>query len=144
MAHYLFNVVNADAATRTAVRGQTAGLLRVRMWGIELDEPHRDALAPGDLVLLYLGASDREFVGRAELASGVHAWTPSEARVYPGDSACGVLLAEVEEWDPPVRMETVLSQLDPAEKAKADFRAGVVRITANEYETALAVAARRA
>ena len=64
--------------------------------------------------------------------------------MYPGDSPGGVLLAEVEDWDPPVPMNTVLSQLDPAEKAKADFQAGVVRITANEYETALAVAARRA
>ena len=32
----------------------------------------------------------------------------------------------------------------PAESAKADFQAGVVRITTNEYETALAVAAERA
>ena len=46
--------------------------------------------------------------------------------------------------DPPVPMDTVLSQIDPAENAKADFQAGVVRITANEYETALAVAAGRA
>ena len=52
MAHYLFNVVNADGATATAAREQTAGLLRVRMWGIDVDEPHRGALAPGDLVLL--------------------------------------------------------------------------------------------
>ena len=144
MAHYLFNVVNADAATGTALREQTAGLLRVRMWGIDADEPHGDALAPGDLVLLYLGAPDREFIGRAELASAVHDWTPSEGRVYPGESPAGVLLAEVQEWDPPVPMSTVLSQLDPAEKAKADFQVGVVRITANEYETAIAVAARRA
>jgi hypothetical protein len=144
MAHYLFNVVNADAATGTALREQTVGSLRVRMWGIDADEPHRDALAPADLVLLYLGAPDREFIGRAELASVVHDWTPSEARVFPGDSPGGVLLAEVEEWDPPVPMNTVLSQIDPAENAKADFQAGVVRITANEYETALAVAARRA
>jgi hypothetical protein len=144
MAHYLFNVVNADAATGTAVREQTAGFLRVRMWGVDIDEPHRDALAPGDLVLCYLGAPNREFIGRAEVASAVHDWTPSEARVYPGDCAGGVLLAEVEEWDPPVPMSSVLSQIDPAEKAKADFQAGVVRITANEYETALAVAARRA
>ena len=56
----------------------------------------------------------------------------------------GVLLAQVEEWDPPVPMNTVLSQIDPAENARADFQAGVVRITANEYETALAVAAGRA
>ena len=144
MAHYLFNVVNADAGTETALREQTAGFLRVRMWGIGVDETHRDALAPGDLVLLYLGAPDREFIGRTKLASAVHDWTPSEARVYPGDSPSGVLLAEVEEWDPPVPMNTVLSEIDPAESAKADFQAGVVRITANEYETALAVAARRA
>jgi hypothetical protein len=41
-------------------------------------------------------------------------------------------------------MNAVLSQMDPAESAKADFHAGVVRITANEYDTALAVAAGRA
>jgi hypothetical protein len=82
----------------------------------------------------------REFIGRAELASAVNDWTPSEAQVYPGDSPSGVLLAQVEEWDPPVPMHTVLSHMDPAENAKADFQAGVVRITTNEYETALAVA----
>jgi hypothetical protein len=79
-----------------------------------------------------------------ELASASHGWTASEARVYPGGSPGGVVLAQVEEWDPPVSMSTVLSQIDPAENARADFAAGVVRITANEYETALSVAARRA
>jgi hypothetical protein len=142
MAHYIFNVVNADAASGTA-REQAAGFLRVRMWGVDVDEPHRDSLAPGDLALLYLGAPDREFIGRAELASAVHDWTPSEARVYPGESPGGVLLGAVKEWDPPVPMETVLSQIDRSENAKADFQAGVVRITTSEYETALAVAARR-
>jgi hypothetical protein len=34
-----------------------------------------------------------------------------------------------------------VARIDPAENARADFEAGVVRITANEYETALAVAA---
>jgi hypothetical protein len=143
MAHFIFNVVNADAAAATAPREQTAAFLRVGMWGVDVDERHRDALAPGDLVLLYLGAPDREFIGRAVLASAVHDWTPAEARVYPGDTPGGVLLAEVEAWDPPVPMSAVLSEIDPAEKAKADFQAGVVRITAGEYETAIAVTARR-
>lgn len=62
---------------------------------------------------------------------------------YPGDSPSGVLLAQVEEWNPPVPMKTVPSQIDPAENAKADFEVGVVRITAHEFETALAVAAAR-
>ena len=114
------------------------------MWGIDADEPHRNALAAGDLVLVYLGAPERKFIGRAELASAAHDWTLSEAQAYPGDCAGGVLLAQVEEWDSPVPMSTVLSQIDPAENARADFEAGVVRITASEYEAALAVATGRA
>lgn len=52
-------------------------------------------------------------------------------------------LYRIEHWDPPVPMDSVLSQIDPAENAKADFKTGVVRITANEYDTACAVAAGR-
>jgi len=130
VAHYLFNFLNGDAA----------GLLRVRMWGVDPDEPHGSALAAGDLVLVYLGAPARKFIGTAELASALHEWTRAEAQAYPGDSPSGVLLARVEEWDPPVPMSAVLSQIAPGEKAKADFDTGVVRITAHEYETALAVA----
>ena len=107
VAHYLFNAVKGAAANESALRELASGLLRVRMWGIDADEPHRDALAPGDLVLLYLGAPERVFIGRAELASAAHDWTPSEARVYPGDSLGGVLLAQVEEWQSPVPMKTV-------------------------------------
>ncbi len=67
VAHYLFNL-----AQRPAVREQAAGFLRVRMWGIDADEPHRDALAAGDLILIYLGPPEREFIGRAKLASAAH------------------------------------------------------------------------
>ena len=143
MAHYLFNLVKGDEAKGQELHEQAAGFLRAGMWGVDADEPHRDALAAGDLALIYLGAPEREFVGRTELGSAVRDWTPSEAQVYLGDSPGGVLLAQVEAWDPPVPMETVLSEIDPAEKAKADFDVGVVRITAGEYETALAVAAGR-
>ncbi len=142
MALYLFNFVKGDAAD--GLREQAAAFLRVRMWGVGADERHRDALAPGDLVLIYLGAPEREFIGRAELGSAVHDWTPSEAEVYPGDSPGGVLLARVEEWDPPVPVDAVLSKLDLAGGAKADHDAGVLRITAGEYETTVAVAVGRA
>jgi len=40
-------------------------------------------------------------------------------------------------------MAAVLSAIGPSEKAKADFPTGVVRVTAHEYQTALAVAAAR-
>src|SRR5215208_2920112 len=144
VAYYLFNFVKADAAEGPAQRERAAGFLRVRMWGIDAGERHRNALTAGDLILIYLGAPRREFIGRAELRSAVHDWTPSEAQVYPGDSPGGVVLADVEEWDPPVPIDAVLSQIDPAEGARADFEARVLRVTANEYETTLAVAAGRA
>lgn len=144
MAHYIFNVVKRDSAEGLSPRAQAAELMRVRMWGVHADERHCKALASGDLVLIYLGAPEREFIGRAVLASAVREWAPSESHVGPRDSASGVLLAQIEEWDPPVPMSTVLARIDPVENARADFEAGVVRITAREYETALAVAAERA
>ena len=137
MAHYIFNLVGGDAS-------QASGLLRARMWGVGAEELHRDGLAPGDLALVYLAAPERKFIARAELASAVHAWTAREKQAYPGDAPGGVLLAHVEEWDPPVPMSAVLSQVDRSAGARADFEVGVVRITADEYETALAVAAERA
>jgi hypothetical protein len=41
-------------------------------------------------------------------------------------------------------MSAVLAEIGPSETAKADFEAGVVRISAGEYEAALAAAAGRA
>ena len=135
MAHYI--VVPGDAATRE----RAAELLRAGLWGVAEDERHGPALAAGDLALVYLAAPERELVGRVELASAVHEWTPPEARVYPGDASRGVALAHVEEWDPPVPMDAVLARIDRSEGARADFDAGVVRITANEYEIALGAGA---
>jgi hypothetical protein len=143
VAHYLFNFV-AREAPPSLQREHAFAFLRAWMWGIDAEERHRNALAPGDLILAYLAAPDRTFIGRAEVASAAHDWTPPEARVCPGDSPGGVLLARVEEWDPPVPMHLVLAQIDRRGNARADFEEGVVRITAHEYETALAVAAGRA
>jgi len=136
VAHYLFNLVAGDPS-------HAAGLLRAKMLGVGADEPHRNALAPGDLALVYLAAPERKFIARAELTSAVHDWTPAERQIYPGDCPGGVLLAHVEEWDPPIPMSTVLSRIDRSAGARADFEAGVVRITVDEYEAALAVAAER-
>jgi hypothetical protein len=132
VAHYLFNSMDIDPETGSES-------LRAGVWGVAPGEPYRDALAAGDLVLFYLGAPNRVFIGWAELGSAVRDWTPGEALAQPGTSG-GVLLADVWEWDPPVPMDAVLAQIEsPA--ARGDFEAGVVRITASEYETALRVAA---
>lgn len=137
MAYYIFNVIGGDAT-------QPTRLLRSKMWAVRAEEPHSDALAPGDQALVYLAAPTRMFIGRAELASPVHDWTVAEVQVHPGSSRCGVSLAEVEEWDPPVPMRTVLSRVDQSAGARADFEVGVVRITEEEFVTALSVAVDRA
>ena len=114
--------------------------------GVGRNERYRDALAPGDLALIYLPAPEAEFIGRAELATAVHDWTPSEADANPGDSPSGVLLSHVEEWEPAVPMDTVVRRIDPTASnplvqanATAGFRMGVVRITGAEYENVLAL-----
>lgn len=119
MAHYILNCVTRDAAAE----------MQAGIWEIDAGEPHREALAAGDLALVYVAAPVREFVGHAEIASAA--------------DAGGVALAHVETWDPPVPMSAVLASLDPSAKAKADFDAGVVRITEHEYETVHALAAGR-
>ena len=129
VAHYLFNRIPGDAVDGSGPRKLVTECLGVMMWGIDAGEPHSHALGPGDLALIYLGEPERLLVGRAELASAVHEWTPSEAQMYPGDSPSGVLLAKVEAWDPPVPMQTVVLQMDRVGGARADFQAGVIRIT---------------
>jgi hypothetical protein len=59
-----------------------------------------------------------------------------------------VFLSHVEEWDPPVAMNTVVPRVDPEgsdpyvqQNAKAGFQTGVIRITSHEYETVMAVRA---
>ena len=142
VAHYIFNVVAGDVPAPTLCE-RAARMLRLHMWGVDAAEKHHDALSPGDLVLIYAGAPARAFVGRAKLASAVQPWTPPEAQALPDRSSRGVLLAEIEEWVPPVPMGAVLSRIDRSAGARADFDAGVVRITASEYETAVAIATGR-
>lgn len=141
MAHYLFNFAQGT-------RDQAAALLRAKMWPVGRDDRYRNALAPGDLMLIYLEPPANKIVGQAELASAVHDWPSAEAETYPGESAGGVLLSGAEEWDPPVAMNIVLARLDPERSnpqvqanATNGFRAGAVLITPDEYGIVLAVRA---
>jgi len=138
MAHYIFNVSTGDEDAAVA-------RLEAQMWGIGAHERHRDALTPGDLALIYMAGSDGGFIGRAELATGAHEWTQSEAQAYPGNSSGGVLLSEVERWARAVPMATVAARVDPTASnplvqanARAGYRTALVRITAAEYEAAMA------
>src|SRR5262245_36682384 len=139
MAHWLFNFSEGE-------RAQAIALLRAKMWGVGRHEEHCDPVAPGDLALVYVPAPESEFIGRAELATAVHDWTPSETEAYPGNSPSGVFLSHVEEWEPAVPMNAVVQRIDPTASnpyvqanAAAGFRTGVVLITGDEYEAAVAL-----
>jgi hypothetical protein len=139
MGHYVFNVSTGDRAGAEA-------LLRARMWGIGAGEPHAEELAPGDLALIYVASPEAVFIGRAEVATVVRDWTSGEAAVYPGDASRGVVLSRVEAWEPPVPMEAAVQRIDPSgtnplvqANAASGFGMGVVRITHDEYEAALAL-----
>ena len=130
MAHYLLNL-DGHASDTMVLRMTVREWLQQRCWHIEPDERHRDALTVGDLALLYLGPPVGEFVGRAELASGVQ------------DATGEVLLTNVEEWDPPAPIAAVLARIDTSAGARAEFDTRVVRITESEYNVAVAVAQAR-
>ena len=139
MAHWLFNFSDGD-------REQATALLRAKMWGVGRHEGDRDALADGDPALIDLPAPDPEFIGRAELATAVHDWTPAEVETYPGDSPSGVLLSHVEEWDPAVPMDTVVQRIDPTASnplvqanAETGFQHAVVPITDDEDQATVAL-----
>jgi hypothetical protein len=72
---------------------------------------HRDALAPGDLALVFV-ALTREFVGRAEVKTTFLGPMPSDPATS-SPAVSGVLLGDVEHWT---------------------SGAGVVQITVKEFD----------
>ena len=64
-AHFLFDIPAGD-------RQRAAALLQAKMWGVGRDEAHRDALAAGELALIYVSAPRSEVIARAEPPTAVH------------------------------------------------------------------------
>jgi hypothetical protein len=104
VAYYLFNFTQKGAEKGRTLREQATELLEARLWGIGDKTANRDVLAPGDHVLIYVGAPEREFIGHAVLDSGTHAWSPAEAQRYPGDFSHGVAFSEAHPWPSPVAL----------------------------------------
>lgn len=143
MGHYLFNFTKRGAAKGRSLREQAADLLEVKLWGIGPKTPHRGALAPGDRVLIYVGAPESAFIGHAELASPNHTWTPDEQVRYPRESGwdSGVAFRWAELWRHPLPIKAILPSLELREtNPNAHFFAGVVRIKRADYETVVAAA----
>ena len=136
MQHFIFNFANGD-------RERAKSFLHAKRWVVSRDERHRDALAAGDLVLVFVGLT-REFVGRAVIKSAFLEPMPSD----PADSGIavsGVLLGDVEYWTNAVELAVAVQRIDPngsnpyVQANAAGFRAGVVQITVKEYDIVLSL-----
>ena len=130
MHHFIFNLPDGD-------RERARSFLRAKRWVVSGKEHHRDALAPGDLALIFV-ALTREFVGRVELKTKFLDPMPSDP-ASSGPAASGVLLKNVEDWKSGVPLNVAVKKIDPNESNPyvqanaAGFRAGVVQITVEEY-----------
>jgi hypothetical protein len=131
MQHFIFNLADGD-------RKRAKSFLHAKRWVVSRDERHRDALAPGDLALVFV-ALTREFVGRAELKTTFLDPIPSDPAAS-GPAVSGVLLGDVEDWTSGVPLDVAVQRIDPkgsnpyVQANAAGFHAGVVQITVKEYD----------
>lgn len=131
MRHFIFNLADGN-------RERARSFMHAKRWIVGREERHRDALAPGDLALVFV-ALTREFVGHAELNTAFLDAMPSDPAA-PGSAVSGVLLGDVEEWTRGVPLDIAVQRIDPTgsnpyvQANAAGFRAGVVQITRNEYD----------
>ena len=131
MQHFIFNLADGD-------RERAKSFLHAKRWVVSRDERHRNALAPGDIALVFV-ALTLEFVGRAELESTFLDPMPSDLVTF-GPAVSGVLLGDVEDWTSGVPLAVAVQRIDPngsnpyVPANAAGFRAGVVQITVKEYD----------
>ena len=131
MQQFIFNLGDGD-------RERAKSFLHAKRWVFSREERHRDALAPGDLALVFV-ALTREFVGRAELKTTFLDPMPSNPAAS-GPAVSGVLLDDVEDWTSGVPLDAAVQRIDPkgsnpyVQANAAGFRAGVVQITVKEFD----------
>ena len=131
MQHFIFNLADGD-------RERAKSFLHAKRWTVSREERHRDALAPGDLALVFVGLT-REFVGRAELKTTFLDPMPSDPATS-GPAVSGVLLCGAEDWTSGVPLDVAVQRIDPkgsnpyVQANATGFRRGVVQITVKEYD----------
>jgi len=139
MQHFILNLADGD-------RERAKSFLHAKRWAVSRDERHRDALAPGDLALVFV-ALTREFVGRAELKTTFLDPMPSDPPAS-GQAVSGVLLVDVEDWTSGVPLDVAVQRIDPkgsnpyVQANAAGFHAGVVQITVKEYDIVVSLRGR--
>ena len=136
MKHFILNLIDGD-------RERAVSYLGAKRWMVDREERHRDALAAGDLVLVFVALTG-EFVGRAKLETAFLDSLPADPDAS-GPAVSGVLLADVDKWTNGVPLAAAIQRIDPmasnpyVQANAAGFRSGVIHITASEYDKVLSL-----
>ena len=136
MKHFILNLIEGD-------QEQAVSFLGARRWMVGHEERHRDALAPGDLVLVFVAVTS-EFVGRAKLKTAFVDSLPVDPAAS-GPTVSGVLLTDIDKWTSGVPLAVAVQRIDPmasnpyVQANAAGFRSGVIQITAAEYDKVLSL-----
>ena len=146
MSFFLLNFARSAAFDNARpLCEQAVELLRTRLWGIGPNAPFRAVLAPGDEVVVYVGAPDRMLVGSGVLATAVREWTPEEAARYPGGFSGGIEFGRISVWSPAIPIHSLRSSLRLTQTNREPrFLAGVVRLDEADFRTIIAATALRA
>src|SRR4051794_34531646 len=113
MTHWILNFTRGGTKLKKLMPEQAQKLLEIGLWGIPETAQARRSLAPGDRVLVYVGAPDRIFIGDATIASGWHEWTKAEGQdeatqyAEAGTFGAGIALSNCRIWDTPVELGQV-------------------------------------
>jgi hypothetical protein len=137
VASWILNFTKGGAKLKKQLPQQAQELVRVGLWGIPPTAQAKDKLAAGDRVLVYVGAPDRVFVGRAGIAAPWHAWSADESAKYPMTSsfAAGIALRDGSVWDKPVPLTAVWPQTEGANtNPKALWYGAAVRVAEADYD----------
>jgi hypothetical protein len=142
MAHWILNFTRRGTKDKKLMPQQAKKLLEAGMWGVPATAQAREKLAPGDRVLVYVGAPDRVFVGDATLNSTWHSWNHAEVAAYPGGFDAGVTLTDCRVWQKPLPLGNVWPQTAAAKtNPKARWYGAVASLPGPDFDLILDAAA---
>jgi hypothetical protein len=113
-------------------------------WGLGERTPNRSSLRKGDQVVWYVGRPVKSFSGCAVLASDSFATTEEQRNRFSHGknfyrSDYGVFLEQIQIWEKPLTVETVLTHLKFIENKRnwgAYFQGGVRQVSEEDFRTA--------
>ncbi|HWT91456.1 MAG TPA: hypothetical protein VN238_00530 [Solirubrobacteraceae bacterium] len=140
MADWVLNFTKSGVKVKKQLSAQARELLDAGLWGLPSTAQARDRIAPGDRVLVYVGAPERVLIGEAVVNSSWHPWEAHEAAQYPGTFESGIRLVSCVVWNKPIALDMVWPDTEGAKtNPKPRWYGAAVRLSSNDFAAIRAV-----